>query len=218
MKSISIGIAEDQELYRIGLVNMLNSVDNFKVDIVASDGKEMLLKMKGNKPDVVLLDYRMEPLNGIETTKRIYRDHPDVHVIILSMYDANEFVIKAIENGASGYVTKDDDPREIITAIESVMSTGYYLNDHTSRILITRMIQSGQVKPKFETNEVIFTCIEKEIIQLICQEYSTDEMSKKLCKSRRTIDGHRATIMKKIDAKNVTGIVMYAVKNNLIKI
>lgn len=218
MKTVTIGIAEDQEIYRNGLVSMLNGVDNFKVGIVASDGKELLLKMKGNEPDVVLLDYRMGGMNGVDTAKKIYRRHPNVRVLILSMYDAHEFVIRAIENGVCGYITKDDDPKEIITAIESVMSTGYYLNDRTSRILITRMVKSGQVQPKFETSEAQFSNIEIDVIQLICQEYSTSEISKKLYKSKRTIDGHRASIMKKINAKNVTGIVMYAVKNNIVQV
>ena len=218
MKNITIGVAEDQEIYRNGLVNMLNGVDSFKVTLVAEDGKDLLMKLKGNEPDIVLLDYRMGGMNGVDTAKRIYRSHPNVRVIILSMYDAHEFVIRAIENGVCGYLTKDDAPEEIIMAIESVMATGYYLNDRTSRILITRMVKSGQVEPKFEVEQAQFSNIEVDVIQLICQEYSTYEISKKLFKSKRTIDGHRASIMKKINAKNVTGIVMYAVKNNIVQL
>lgn len=216
MKKIKIGIAEDQEIYRNGLISMLSEIENFSVTIVASNGKELLMKMKGNEPDVVLVDYRMGELNGIDTAKKINRNHPEVCVLILSMYDAHEFVIRAIENGVCGYITKDDDPKEIITAIESVMSTGYYLNDRTSRILITRMVKSGQVQPKFEMEEAQFTNAEMEVIQLICEECSTNEIASKLFKSKRTVDGIRASIMKKIKAKNVTGIVMYAVKHNLV--
>jgi DNA-binding NarL/FixJ family response regulator len=126
-------------------------------------------------------------------------------------------VIRSIENGANGYLTKDDDPNEIITAIDCVYSTGYYLNERTSKILISQMVKSGTVQPVFENEEVEFSKIELDVIRLICEEKSAVEISDILFKSKRTIDGHRASIMKKIGARNVTGIVMYAVKNNLVE-
>jgi DNA-binding NarL/FixJ family response regulator len=217
-KTITIGIAEDQEIYRSGLESMLNCVDNFKVTILASEGKELLLKMKGNEPDVVLLDYRMEGLNGAKTATKISKRHSKVKILMLSMYDAQEFVIKSIESGADGYITKDDDPNEIIMAIESVVKDGYYLNDRTSKMLISRMVKTGKGEPKFETSKVEFTAMELEVIDLICKEFSTEEISKKLYKSKRTVDGHRSSIMKKINARNGIGIVLYAIRNNIVKL
>lgn len=215
---IKIGIAEDQEIYRNGLVGLLNNVDNFEVVIQAESGQQILDEMKEVMPDVVLLDFRMPGLNGVDTASRISKLYPDVKIMMLSMYDAQEFVIRAIENGANGYLTKDDDPNEIITAVECVHSTGYYLNERTSKMLISQMVKSGTVKPVFEDDRVEFTKIELDVIRLICEEKSALEISDDLFKSKRTIDGHRANIMRKIGARNVTGIVMYAVKNNIVQL
>jgi DNA-binding NarL/FixJ family response regulator len=214
---IKIGIAEDQEIYRNGLVGLLNNIENFNVIIEAESGQGIIDQIKTNEPDVVLLDFRMEGLNGVDTASRISKLYPEIKILMLSMYDAQEFVIRSIENGANGYLTKDDDPNEIITAIDCVYSTGYYLNERTSKILISQMVKSGTVQPVFENEEVEFSKIELDVIRLICEEKSAVEISDILFKSKRTIDGHRASIMKKIGARNVTGIVMYAVKNNLVE-
>ena len=216
--TITIGVAEDQDIYRNGLIGMLNNNPNFEVVIDANCGKDMLARLKDTQPDVVLLDYRMEGMNGIETAAKINRQYPEIRILMLSMYDAQEFVIRAIENGANGYITKDDDPAEIVSAIESVVATGYYLNDRTSKILIGQMVKSGAVKPVFTYEKVEFTDVEYRIINLICREYSTAEISKLLFKSKRTVDGHRATIMRKMGVKNVIGVVMYAVKNDLFEV
>ncbi len=215
---IKIGIAEDQEIYRNGLVGLLNNVENFEIVIEADSGQRILDEMKDSLPDVVLLDFRMKGLNGVETASKISKLHPSVRILMLSMYDAQEFVLRAIENGANGYLTKDDNPNEIITAVECVHATGYYLNERTSKMLISQMVKSGTVKPIFDDDNIDFTKIELDVMRLICEEKSALEISDDLFKSKRTIDGHRANIMRKIGAKNVTGIVMYAVKNNIVQL
>ncbi len=216
MSKIPIGVAEDQSIYRDGLVNMLNTTGNYEVIVEAVDGKDLIEQLEDRRPKVLLVDYRMPEMSGIQATYIIRKKYPDMKVLILSMYDSNEFVIKAIENGANGYITKDDDPKEIIDGIESVLSTGYYLNDRTSKALIKQLMGAGQVKPEFPNTNLEFSEIELEIIQLICREYSTQEISDVLCKSKRTVEGIRGTIMKKIGARNVIGIVMYAIKNKLV--
>jgi len=218
MKITTIGVSEDHAIYRGGLISMLNNQENYSVIIEAENGRELIEKTKGNIPDVVILDYLTPEMNGIQTTKKLRRLCPNTKILILSMYDSNEFIVKAIECGANGYLLKDDDPSEIKLAIESVLSTGYYLNDRTSKILINQLINNGVVKPKFETSEIEFTNTEIQIIELLSKEYSTAEIAHFLLRSNRTIDGYRKEIMKKIGAKNVVGIVMYAIKNDLISI
>lgn len=216
MKSIKIGVSEDHLIYRNGLVNMLNSYAHCEVIADAENGKKLIKLIKKNVPDVVILDYMTPEMNGIQTAEKIRKLFPAVKILILSMFNSNEFIVKSIKSGVNGYLLKDDDPSEIILAIESVISTGYYLNDHTSKILINQLMNDGTVQPHFESEEIVFLDIELQIIDLICREYSTSEMASQLFKSDRTIDGYRAKIMKKIGAKNVIGIVMYAVKHNLI--
>ncbi|MFT6244158.1 MAG: DNA-binding NarL/FixJ family response regulator [Salibacteraceae bacterium] len=213
---ITIGVAEDQKIYRNGLITMLNDSDDYKVTIEAESGMEMLVKMKGNVPDVVLLDYRMPELNGIEVAKKIRQKYEAVKILLLSMFDNQEFVVQAVECGANGYLSKDDDPDEIIKAVDSVLSTGYYLNDRTSKCLIGELVRQGKVVPSFE-GVVEFSRVEMQIINFICEEKSATEIGVLLYRSKRTIDGYRSGIMKKIGAKNVVGIVMYAAKHKLVE-
>jgi len=216
-KKITIGVAEDQKIYRDGLISMLNQTDNCKVTIEAENGAELLLKMKGNAPDVVLLDYKMPELNGIEVTKKVREKYDNVKILLLSYFDNQEFVVRAVESGANGYLSKDDQPEEILQAIESVIDTGYYMNDRTSKCLIGELVRQGKVVPSFD-GAVEFSRVELQIIKYICQEKSASEIGLLLYRSKRTIDGYRAGIMKKIGAKNVVGIVMYAAKHKLIEL
>jgi len=217
-KNITIGIAEDQTLFREGLVRLINSFEGIKVVIDSVNGKELLDGLVDTKADVILLDYRMPVLNGLETAKKIKDLYPATRILILSMYDDEEFVMNAIENGANGYLTKNDDPEEIERAIHSCVSTGYYLNDRTSKLLIKNLVTRGKVQPKFDNNNVQLTAIELKVIELICQEMTTIEIADKIYRSSRTIEGIRTTVMRKIGARNSIGIVMYAVKNELISI
>lgn len=216
-RKITIGVAEDQKIYRDGLVGMLNGTNNCKVTIEAENGVDMLLKMKGNAPDVVLLDYRMPEMNGIDVARKIREKYDNVKILLLSYYDNQEFVVRAVECGANGYLSKDDDPEEILQAIDSVIDTGYYMNDRTSKCLIGELVRQGKVVPSFE-GAVEFSRVELQIIKYICQEKSASEIGLLLYRSKRTIDGYRAGIMKKINAKNVVGIVMYAAKHKLIDV
>lgn len=216
MNEIKVALAEDQSIFRQGLVNLIGGFDNIKVLFAAENGQELLDKMKNQRPDLVLLDYRMPILNGLETAKLIREQYDGVRVLILSMYDDQEFVETAMENGAHGYLSKDDEPEEIQKAIYSTMETGYYLNDRTSKMLIGKLINKGTMKPFFNGPEVEFSKMELEILELICQELTTQEIADKLCKSKRTIESSRTLMMQKINARNVVGLVMYAVKNKLV--
>lgn len=216
MNEIKVALAEDQSIFRQGLVNLIGGFDNIKVLFAAENGQELLDKMKNQRPDLVLLDYRMPLLNGLETAKLIREQYDGVRVLILSMYDDQEFVETAMENGAHGYLSKDDEPEEIQKAIYSTMETGYYLNDRTSKMLIGKLINKGTMKPFFNGPEVEFSKMELEILELICQELTTQEIADKLCKSKRTIESSRTLMMQKINARNVVGLVMYAVKNKLV--
>lgn len=216
-KKITIGVAEDQKIYRDGLIAMLNGTENCKVTIEAESGVELLLKMKGNVPDVVLLDYRMPEMNGIDVAKKIREKYDNVKILLLSYFDNQEFVVRAVECGANGYLSKDDEPEEILQAIESAVETGYYMNNRTSKCLIGELVRQGKVVPSFD-GAVEFSRVELQIIKYICQEKSASEIGLLLYRSKRTVDGYRAGIMKKIGARNVVGIVMYAVKHKLVEL
>jgi two-component system, NarL family, response regulator NreC len=216
INKIRIGIAEDQDIFRDGLVRMLNNNPDFEVVCQAENGKILIDEVRTTKPDVCLVDYRMPLLNGIETTKAMKLQYPEIKIILLSMYDDSEFVESAIENGANGYLSKDDDPREIEKAIYSTFEIGYYLNDRTSKMLIMRLVEQGKINPKFVGGSIPFSDDEIRVIRLISQEKTTLEISEMMHKAVRTVENMRTTMMNRVGAKNIVGLVMYAVKHNLI--
>lgn len=215
-KSIKIAVAEDQSIFRNGLVKLLHDSMGFDVVVSVENGELLLEELAKQHVDVALIDFRMPKMNGIEATKVIRETLPEMKVLLLSMYDAVEFVEMAIENGANGYLSKDDDASEIEKAILSVYETGYYLNDRTSKMFIAKMMHVGKVKPKFTEQTDVFTETEMAILELICDELTTQEIADKLFKSKRTIESARTLMMQKIGARNVVGLVMYAIQHKLI--
>lgn len=215
--NIKIAIAEDQSIFRNGLTKVLNDIEGFEVVLAVENGQLLIDALETTAVDLALIDFRMPVKNGIEATKEIRDKFPQVKVLLLSMYDDVEFVELAIENGANGYLSKDDDAEEIQLAIKSSVETGYYLNDRTSKMFIAKMVHSGKIQPIFETSSTnIFNENELVILELICNEMTTQEIADKLFKSRRTIESARTMMMSKIGARNVVGLVMYAIQNGMV--
>lgn len=217
-RSIKIAIAEDQSIFRNGLTKLLNDIEGFEVVLAVENGQLLIDSLETAEVDLALIDFRMPVKNGIEATKEIRARFPDVKVLLLSMYDDVEFVEMAIENGANGYLSKDDDAGEIQLAIKSAVETGYYLNDRTSKMFIAKMVHSGKIQPSFDAEATaVFNENELVILELICNEMTTQEIADKLFKSRRTIESARTLMMNKIGARNVVGLVMYAIQNGIVK-
>lgn len=218
MSEIKVGVAEDQQIFRKGLVMLLNSFENISVIHEADDGSVLLDQMAENCPDVVILDYSMPIMGGIETSKEIRKRFQGVKVLILSMYDDEQFVEAAIENGANGYLSKDDDLSEIENAIKGILTNNYYLNDRVSKIFINSLMKQGRINPKFVTNEIEFNSDELRIFHLISKENTTQEIADIMSKSIRTIEKYRTKMMEKVGAQNSVGLVMYAIKNKIIEL
>jgi len=217
-KVVRIGIAEDQTLFRHGLIQILNGLDNVKVVLEAENGKEFIDKLEKQKIDIAFLDYKMPVMNGAKTAKLLSELHPSIKILFISMYNEEEFIISAIENGANGYITKDGSVDEIEMAIESLMSTGYYMNDGTSKLLIGNLLSQGKGAANVRSTKTSLSELEILVMKLICQEYSTKEISEMIFRGVRTVEGIRSNILKKTGAKNSNGIVMYAVKKGIVDI
>jgi DNA-binding NarL/FixJ family response regulator len=213
MVKYNIAIADDQVMFRKGLISLLSEFPELKVVIEADNGKDLQEKMKRKKPDVVLLDLEMPVMDGMETMAWLKATHPGIRVIILTMHNEEPIIAHMIENGAHGFLVKNDPIETLMDAIYSVMDTGYYFDDRVSRALLQRLVLGEKVKPNFE--KVTLSERETQIIQLICQELTNREIADKLSISVRTVEGHREAILQKLKAKNTVGIVMYAIKNGL---
>ncbi|MGZ4047835.1 MAG: response regulator [Bacteroidia bacterium] len=213
-KRIKIAVVDDQRLFRKGLISLISEFDELDVIIDASGGRELIEMMKIKKPDVVLLDIQMPEMDGILVAEHLQYYYPEIKVLILSMNNDEGLILHLLERGARGFLLKDNDIVTVVDAIFAVIENGYYFNDRVSKAMVRELVGTKQISPIF--NITNFSEREIEIIKLICQELTNKEIATKLFISKRTVDGHKEKILRKINAKNAIGIVMFAVKNNLL--
>lgn len=220
MPIVKIAVADDQPMFRSGLVSLLNEFPGIEVVVEVANGKDMIKALRKKNVHLAILDYRMPEMNGQETAKLIKEHFPNVRILMLSMFEDEEFIIGTIKNGANGYLTKDDEPDEILLAIESIMNTGYYINDRISKILVSNMMSEEILKPNFgvDVTGVKFTDNEITVMRLLAREMGTREIADQMNKSERTVDGYRKEILEKTGAKNSVGIVMFAIKAGIVSL
>jgi DNA-binding NarL/FixJ family response regulator len=157
----------------------------------------------------------MPQKDGIETTTVIAKQFPNIHIIILTMFEDERFVTHLMEIGANGYLLKSADPAEIRRAIMDVAEKGYYLNNFVNRILLKKSHSKQKLIPSLN-NEVTLSDREKDVIKYICMEFTAQEIAQKMEVSPRTVEAIKDRLMEKFGTKNTAGLVFYAVKNNLI--
>lgn len=214
-KTIKIALADDHSLFRKGLISLLKEYKSFNILFEASNGAELLEKLKTKTPDVILLDLEMPGMSGFETVPSLKKKYPGIKVIALTLHNENGIVLHLLNEGIHGFLSKNCGVDAIVDAIESVMEAGYYFNDHISKEMIKDLVSSKKIKPNFQ--QVVLSEREIEIIKLICKEYTNKEIADKLFISVRTVDNHRENILRKINAKNIIGVVMYAIKNKIVE-
>ena len=214
MSNITVGIADDHKIFRKGVILSLRPYTNISFIFEAENGEDLLEKLQCEQPDIVLLDLRMPGKDGIETTKEISKRFPNIRILILTMYEDERFVSHLMENGANGYLLKNADPAEIKKAIMEVMARGYYLNNFVNRVLLKKSAKNKAI-PSLNT-EINISEKEKEVIRLLCLEFTASEIAQKMEISARTVESVKDRLMERFGLKNTAGLVFYAVKNNLI--
>lgn len=215
MNQIKVAIADDHQIFRKGVILSLRAFPNIKFVLEAENGEELLAGLAEAQPDVVLMDLRMPGKDGIETTKAISKLYPDMHVLVLTMYEDERFVTHLMENGANGYLLKNSDPNEIKKAIIEVYTKGYYLNNFVNRILLKKSHAKGKTIPTLNS-EIQISDKEKQVIRLLCMEYTAQEIAKEMEISPRTVEAIKDRLMERFGVKNSVGLVFYAMKNSLI--
>lgn len=215
-KTIKIGIADDHDILRQTMGKLLQAEKNMSVVVQASNGQELLDKMIENPIDVVILDLNMPVMDGRATLKALGRIDTSKRpsVIILSMYDSPDHIRKYVSMGANAFLSKGCEYPALVKAIKDVYSNGYHFNQQVSRELVSEIIRNSRKDAKL----VIDTPLserEIEILQLICQQKTSLEISQVLRISQRTVENHRLRISKKTGAKTSIGLLIYAMKNGL---
>lgn len=215
MEVIKVAIADDHKIFRKGVILSLRPFTNIKFVLEAENGDQLIEGITASEPDVVLMDLRMPGKDGIETTRILSKQYPNIHVIVLSMYEDDRFVSHMMENGASGYLLKNAEPQEIRRAVMDVYEKGYYLNNFVNRILLKKSHAKQKAIPSLN-NEITLTDRERDVLKFICMEFTAQEIAQKMDISPRTVEAIKDRLMERFGSKNTAGLVFFAVKNNLV--
>lgn len=215
MSTIKIAIADDYKIYRDGLKVGLSADDNLEVVFEADNGEDLIKGLETITPDVIIMDLKMPIMDGMEATKEVRKKYPSIKVLVVTMYDDDKFIIHLMENGANGYLLKNTEPDEIRKSIYSVHENGYYFNDVVNKALLKKLVLKNNLKPSFNQN-VELTERELEVLKLICEEKTAAEIAKEIFLSPRSVEGIRQRLIEKVGVRNTAGLVMFAVKNNMV--
>jgi two-component system, NarL family, invasion response regulator UvrY len=213
----SIVLVDDHSLLRMGLASLVESQGN-TVLFEADNGKEFLDKLDSNNlPHIVLMDINMPEMDGFETTQWLKQNHPQVHVLALSMYDNETSIIRMLKCGAKGYILKDSEPAELKEAIHAIMSKGFYYSD-----LVSGKLMHAINKLDDETDDLKSLAPlndrETDFLKYACTEMTYKEIADKMFVSPRTIDGYRDALFEKLKLKTRVGLVMYAIKHGIVHV
>jgi len=214
MNKIQVILVDDHSLFRNGLKILLAQSGKFDIVAEASNGEESIKYIETFPDAIVLMDIEMPVMNGIEATSLAINKNPHTKIIALTMFSDKQYYYKMIEAGARGFLLKDSPINEVIEAIDQVYGGESYFSKELLLNLVKDINQFQQRNGNLET----LTERELEVLQLICQGFSNQEIGEKLFISKRTVDKHRSNILDKTGARNTAGLVIFAIKNELVKL
>lgn len=213
---ITLMIAEDHQMFREGVINNISKKKGIRFIGEAGNGEQLLELLEQKTPDIILMDIKMPEMDGMTATRIIMDKFPSVKVIALTMYDNDDSIIGMLEAGATGYLLKNANRSEMIDAIQDVYigKRGYdkFINDKLIELISKRKFNPNKSQDLQELN-----AIEVQIITLLCKTYSAKEIANILKMSFRTVEGYKSRLLTKFDVRNTTGIVVYALKNRLVR-
>jgi DNA-binding NarL/FixJ family response regulator len=215
-QQIKVAIADDHKIFRDGIRMALKEKEYLKILWEAEDGKDLMHKLQLKLPDVILMDIRMPEVDGINAISIIRKEYEALKIIVLTMYDDQEMITKMMEMGANAYLTKTTDPEEIYQAILTCMNDDFYFNELVNKAVLLKLQHKKTVR-QFYPNPVKFSEKELRILKLIADDKTTEEISKEVFLSPRTIETIRQNMKQKVGAKTIAGLVMYATRNKLLE-
>jgi DNA-binding NarL/FixJ family response regulator len=221
VRRVRVLVADDHVVVRKGLRALFEGQPAWEVVAEAGDGREAIEMAAEFQPDLIILDITMPELNGLDAIPRILKSSPSSHVLILSMHDEEELIQRTLGSGANGYVLKSDAEQSLLTAAEAVLSGRKFVSPSITRVVLNRSqadeLHSG---PGYGSRKTEFNCLtkrEQEVIQLLAEGKSNKQVADSLSISVRTAENHRARLMKKLGVGSLSGLVRYAVRNNIIQ-
>ena len=210
--SVRILIVDDHKLIRQGIAQFLENDEKYVLTGEASEGIEALEFLESNQIDLVLTDISMPHMDGIELAKNIHSEYPDIKIVGLTIMNDNNHIKKLMNAGAVGYILKNCSESELKKALDKVMDgETYYSPEATETVMNSLMKKKNTISV-----DMPLTTREKEVLELIVKEFSNQEMADKLFISLRTVDAHKRNLLEKTGAKNIAGLVVYAINHNLV--
>jgi DNA-binding NarL/FixJ family response regulator len=211
MDTIQVALVDDHRLFRSGIASLINNFNGYKVLFEAANGEELIRRISPKfKPDIILLDINMPVMNGTLTAKWLKNKYPDIGVIVLSMLDDAEKVLEMLKLGVKGYLLKDAEPFEVEQALEKVSQGEVYYPEFVARLLVDS-INHPIDRNKLQVREI-------EFLKLASTELTYKEIAEQMSVSVRTVDGYRDALFEKLKVKSRIGLVLFSVKNQLIKL
>jgi two-component system, NarL family, response regulator NreC len=216
MDKIRVLLADDHTLVRSGIATLLQSNKDFLVVGEAEDGDEAVRKTGELKPTVVVLDLSMPKLSGIEATKQIRKRYPDVYVLVLTMHENEEYVYQILKSGAAGYVLKSAGKDELIAAIRAAARGEKFFSPRISQIMAEGYVRRvEQVVTEMEQGDIPLTRREREVLALVVDGLTNQQIADQLFISPRTVDTHRTNIMQKLNIHDLANLVRYAIEHGI---
>lgn len=213
---IRILLADDHTILRAGLKMMLNAQSDMEVVGEAQDGAQAVQEAHRLQPDVVLMDITMPDMNGIEATRQIKRMLPDIRILVLTMHEHDEYVFQALRAGASGYMLKEAADTELITAIHVIKTGQFYLSPTAQSVVVGDYLQrvhTGEERDSYSS----LTEREREILKLVAEGHTNNQIAERLVISPKTVDTHRTHIMDKLNLHSRAELVKYAMRRGLLE-
>ena len=212
MNKIRILLADDHPLVRSGLIKLLEPFKEFIIIGEASDGEEAVAMTKKLEPDVVVIDLSMPKLSGVEATKIIRKNYPSAKVLVLTMYDNEEYVYQILKSGAGGYMLKNSGRDELAAAIRAVARGDRFFSPRVSEIVMEAYLRKSEARDDLPTNDNdhLLTKREREILYYIADGFNNSQIAEKLFISARTVETHRTNIMQKLDIHDAANLVRFA--------
>ncbi len=213
---INIALVDDENLFVNLLASFLSEIKGLSIVMKAYDGSEFIQQLKDTTvyPDVVIMDLRMKNMDGLETTKIMKTDFPDIKIITLSSNYQKSSMGYMLKAGVNAFIPKDIDPHKIVNVVKQVHENGFFFTEEQVNIMRDQ-ISTNSPKP-IKTDVESFSKRELEVLDNICQEFTNAEIAERLFITKRTVDGHRNSLLQKTGAKNAAGLIIYAFNNELV--
>lgn len=214
MEIYRVIIADDHSLIRQGIKSIIRLDETMEVIAEAADGVELLDILENQEPDMVILDISMPHMNGIEAVSRITERYPRIKILVLTMHSNSQYFYHSISAGAHGYLMKDDSDTELLSAIRTVRQGKTYVSPQLTQEVTDEMVTA--FRDQRQVPLVVLTSREKQVLRLVVKGYTSKKMAEILCLSPRTVDHHRASLLKKYKMKNTVDLVNYVVSNSVV--